>query len=128
MAATGQTDLPDVLVSGLRIVVRVQGTTTTLAPEGEWDLAQKQAMLGTIRAAFERHPECVVLDLSGLRFIDSSGVHVVIELRKRSMLQNTRLVIVPGPRAVQRLFELCQLTNVLPFLDGVSREVSRETP
>jgi anti-sigma B factor antagonist len=128
MAATGQTDLPDVLASGLRIVVRVQGTTTTLAPEGEWDLAQKEAMLETIRAAFERHPECVVLDLSGLRFIDSSGVHVVIELRKRSMLQNARLVIVPGPRAVQRLFELCKLTEVLPFLDGVSREVSRETP
>jgi anti-sigma B factor antagonist len=128
MAATGQTDLPDVLAGGLRIVVRVQGTTTTLAPEGEWDLAQRQAMLATIRAAFERHPECVVLDLSGLRFIDSSGVHVVIELRKRSTLQNTRLVIVPGPRAVQRLFELCKLTDALPFLEGVSREVSRETP
>lgn len=128
MAATGQTDLPDVLAGGLRIVVRVQGTTTTLAPEGEWDLAQRQAMLGIIRAAFERHPECVVLDLSGLRFIDSSGVHVVIELRKRSTLQNTRLVIVPGPRAVQRLFELCKLTDALPFLEGVSHEMSRETP
>jgi anti-anti-sigma factor len=57
-----------------------------------------------------------VLDLSQLTFIDSSGVHVVHQLHKRSTHQMVRLVIVPGPRTVRRPFEILGLTGVLPFL------------
>lgn len=57
-----------------------------------------------------------MLDLSQLTFIDSSGIHVVLELQKRSTHQMIRLVIVPGPRAVQRPFEILGLADVLPFL------------
>lgn len=60
----------------------------------------------------------MVLDLSRLSFIDSSGLHVTIELQRRAIRQNIRLVIIPGPRAVQRLFEICQLTETLPFANA----------
>jgi anti-anti-sigma factor len=63
-----------------------------------------------------RSPECVVLDLSQLTFIDSSAIHVILELQKRCAQQNVRLVIAPGPRAVQRPFEVLGLTRALPFL------------
>jgi anti-anti-sigma factor len=72
-------------------------------------------------ALIERSPECVVLDLSRLSFIDSTGVHAVTELHKRAEQQRARVVIVPGPRAVQRIFELVGLTEVLPFLPGQHR-------
>jgi anti-anti-sigma factor len=63
-----------------------------------------------------RSPECVVLDLSQLTFIDSSAIHVILGLQKRCAQQNVRLVIAPGPRAVQRPFEVLGLTRALPFL------------
>jgi hypothetical protein len=54
-----------------------------------------------------------------LAFIDSSGIHVMIELSERAARQECRLLICPGPRAVQRVFELCGLTTRLPFVgDG----------
>jgi len=57
-----------------------------------------------------------VLDLSALSFIDSTGIHGVIELHRRSLAQNVRLLIVPGVPTVQRPFELLGLTATLPFL------------
>ncbi len=62
-------------------------------------------------------PERVVLDLSRLDFIDSSGLHATIELAHRLAAQDIGLVIVPGCRAVQRLFEITGLTERLPFID-----------
>src|SRR5205823_4913728 len=49
-------------------------------------------------------------------FIDSTGVRGVIELHKRCEQQNVHLLIVPGPPAVQRVFALLGLTELLPFL------------
>ena len=105
------------LVPGqLEIVVGEQGTTTTIAIGGEWDLAAQHVTRQAIRSALARSPECVVLDLSQLTFIDSSAIHVILELQKRCAQRNVRLVIAPGPRAVQRPFEILGLTIALPLL------------
>jgi anti-anti-sigma factor len=97
--------------------VTEQGTTTTIAVDGEWDLTELQASRAAIGAVFEGRPECIVLDLSRLSFIDSTGLHVVVELHKRCAHQSVRLAIVRGPRAVQRIFEICKLTELLPFIE-----------
>ena len=113
------TKLDPILDSGvLAIAVRVQGTTTTITPRGEWCFAEQSAARSTIQAALERTPETVVLDLSHLSFIDTSGMHDIMDLHERSTQQSMRLVIIPGPRAVQRPFELLELTDKLPFLTG----------
>ncbi|HWE33634.1 MAG TPA: STAS domain-containing protein [Solirubrobacteraceae bacterium] len=104
----------------LTIVVRERGTTTMIEPEGEWDLASVAAARETITRVLDARPECVVLDLSRLEFIDSSGLHAIVELSKCAAAQNTRLVIIPGPRAVQRLFEITGLAARLPLIDGPS--------
>jgi anti-sigma B factor antagonist len=113
---------PDVNPGGLEIGVSEHGTTTTIALQGEWDIASAPATRDAIRKALDRYPECVVLDLSSLGFIDSGGLHVAVELQRRAARQNARLVILPGSRAVQRLFEICQLSEVLPF------RIASETP
>jgi anti-sigma B factor antagonist len=96
-------------------------TTTTIALAGEWDLAERRPTRQATRTALQRPPHGVVLDLSQLTFIDSSGIHVIVELQKRSAQHDIRLVIVPGPRAVQRPFEILQLSPALPFLTAAMR-------
>jgi anti-anti-sigma factor len=115
MAITVAKETPDLAPDGLKIVVSEDDARTTITLIGEWDLASQTTSREVIRTALQRHPECVVLDLSALTFIDSTGLRVAVELHKCARQQNTRLVIVPGCRAVQRLFEICQLTEVLPF-------------
>lgn len=116
MSASRMQEIPADLLDPLGISVAVQGTTTTISVRGEWDLAGKRTMQDAIAHVLERSPERVVLDLSGLSFLDSSGVHSVLGLEKRSAEQNVRLVIVPGSRAVQRPFEVLGLIDSLPFV------------
>jgi anti-anti-sigma factor len=88
----------------LEIAVRQGGATTTIALSGELDLAGQAATGQAIQSALAPCPEWVVLDLSQLSFIDVSGMRVILELHKRSIQQYVHLVIVPGPRSVQRPF------------------------
>ena len=101
----------------LAIVTRKQGTTITIELAGEWDLGGAPAARRAIAGALTGRPECVVLDLSRLAFIDSSGVHATVELAGRSTAQSVRLVIIPGPPAVQRVFEVTGLAGQLPFIE-----------
>ena len=87
---------------------------------GEGDLAAQSMARNAMSLVLERHPERIVLDLSRLSFIDSSGVHNVLELHGRCAQQDTQLVIIPGSRAVQQPFEICQLTDRLPFLEAAA--------
>lgn len=90
--------------------------TLELVARGEWDLSQQAVAQQAIGGALARHPGSVVLDLSLLSFIDASGVHAVLDLHQSCLQQDIHLVIIPGVRAVQRLFEICGLIGSLPFL------------
>ncbi len=58
-----------------------------------------------------------MLDLSGLTFMDSTGARLVLQANARSRADSCRLTLLRGPRAVQRVFELTGLTELLPFAD-----------
>src|ERR1700733_13696892 len=104
------------LTQGLRIGVSAVGATSTIGLEGAWDLAGESAASRAIAKTLERSPERLVLDLSRLAFMDSSGVQAAIQLSARSHAENFQLAIVPGPRAVQRVFDICHATEALPFV------------
>ncbi len=117
MTVDTQTDF-EVFLAGLSIVFSQQGACTTLAFDGEWDLAQRETTRDAFQSALARQPERVMLDLSRLTFMDSSGVHGVLELARRAARLKIDLVVIPGPRPVRRMFELCQLSEFLTFVDA----------
>jgi anti-anti-sigma factor len=106
------------LAAGVRIAVSEWDTATTVHLEGELDLAEQQEVRDTVRDALKRRPARLILDLSRLAFIDSSGVHLLLEAAEQTAQQETSLMIVPGPPAVHRIFEICNLTGRLPFITG----------
>jgi anti-anti-sigma factor len=104
------------LTQGLGIAVSAVGATSTIGLEGAWDLAGESAASRAIAKTLERSPGRLVLDLSRLAFMDARGVRAAIQLSARSHAENFQLAIVPGPRAVQRVFDICQVTEALPFV------------
>ncbi len=121
MTQTAVELIPELDPEALEIVVSERDSATTIALTGEWGLAEQPATRATIREALGRSPVSLILDLSQVSFIDSSGLHVVIELHERAQHESVGLTIVPGPRAVQRLFEICRLSEVLPFVAAAQR-------
>lgn len=51
-------------------------------------------------------PRRVMLDLRGLELLDTTGLSRLVALRRRCQRAGRRLVLVPGPRPVQRLLAL----------------------
>jgi anti-anti-sigma factor len=102
----------------LLVEVTHQQTTSTIALAGECDLAQQERFRSALREVIAALPECVVLDLGRLSFIDSSGLHVVMELSTWAERADVRLVICPGSRQVQGVFEMVGLTARLPFVSN----------
>ena len=87
--------------------VRVSlGTEATVTVQGELDIATaplfKDAIAGIDVAALGR----LVLDLEALDYIDLRGLRAVLALRAVCLRASVPLAILPGPRRVQRMFEL----------------------
>lgn len=91
------------------------GTTIEIV-SGDWDLVHCYAVQDAIAYVCERRPERMVLDLSGLSFIDTSCLHSVVELRDGCEKRNIRLVIIPRRRDVHRLFEIRGRLDSMPFV------------
>lgn len=109
---------PDRTYPQLDVTVRRQGTTRTISAAGEIDLASAGRLRAPLLAELRDGAETLVLDLGETSFIDSSGVHLVLEVDARARDLGARLVILPGPPDVQRIFELCGLASVLNIADA----------
>lgn len=85
----------------------------TIALRGELDLAsapQLEEAIGDIDGA-----GTVKLDLRALAFIDSTGVRTTLAAREHCTRRGIDFTLIPGPKQVQRLFEIVGLLDVLPF-------------
>ena len=78
---------------------------------GELDSSNAGALEETIAPIAAGHPERLVFDLSGLRFMDSAGIAVLV-----GVAANVDAVELRRPTPiVQRVIELTGLTGVLPI-------------
>ena len=69
-----------------------------------------------VRRAEERGPKVLVIDLSGLRFLDSTGLRLIMSAQARSKKRGHRLAIVEGGHAVQRIFRLAGVNRRLDIV------------
>jgi anti-anti-sigma factor len=86
--------------------------TIVLHAEGEVDMATAPALEEAIRAAYQAAPR-VIVDLSGLRHLDGSGIHV---LEETSRANPTRFAVVGATRDIHRLFRILGLADSLPVV------------
>jgi anti-sigma B factor antagonist len=84
---------------------------------GELDLAGSEVAARELRRCPQTDVEEIIVDLSGLEFIDSSGLHVLVESFKSDRQNGNRLCFLRGPDPVQRVMEVTSLDAVLPFAD-----------
>lgn len=84
---------------------------------GELDMAAVPSVDVTLRRLEETKPGTLILDLSKLTFIDSSGLRMVLMAAQRAKDEGRRFAIVPGPARVQRIFRITGLDSVLEIVE-----------
>jgi anti-sigma B factor antagonist len=91
-----------------------EGGDLVIAAEGEMDLANADEFGGVVRAQLAGGP--VVLDLSGLTFMDSSGVRMLDGLLREVDREGRRLRVAPELQPpVRQVLEMTGLLAVLPL-------------
>ncbi len=88
----------------------------TIRLAGELDVATAPRVEEELKQAEASDAATMVLDLSGLTFMDSTGVRLVLSAHARSRQDSDRLQLVRGSHAVHRVFELSGVADTLPFL------------
>jgi anti-sigma B factor antagonist len=107
-------------LTGLEVQDLVAGGWHTLRLSGELDLASAALLEDAIQRIDMSAIAGTALDLRNVEFIDSTGVRAVVELHERCRQQRIEFRIIPGSAAVQRIFEVTGLLEVLPFqADGL---------
>ncbi len=101
---------------GLEWAIERSGGRAVIGVTGELDIATVADLGPAVRAEL---PQCpVVLDLSGLCFIDSSGVRLIDTLLREVDAAGWTLTFKPGfQRAVRQVLEMTGMLAVLP-IDG----------
>lgn len=93
------------------------GDVVTISLAGELDIATAPRVDAALADAEAGDARSIVLDLSDLTFMDSTGVRLVLSAHARSRADSARLRLTRGPIAVQRVFELSGVDKTLPFID-----------
>lgn len=90
-----------------------------VTPRGELDVAGTPAVEDALTAAAaEPEVEGIVIDLSQLEFMDSSGLRAVVQADQRMRSTGVRFALVRGGEAVHRVFELTRMTDRLTWVDA----------
>jgi anti-anti-sigma factor len=86
---------------------------TTFFLTGELDMATAPELTGILGQVIESGPQEVVLDFSGLSFIDSSGIAALVDAQHRLSDQKRQLSIQSAQRGAVRVFEIAGLLDFL---------------
>ena len=87
-----------------------------LALAGELDLATVD-LLTTRLADAARNGQSVVLDLSDLDFIDSSGIRAFLQATAEASRDGWSFAITQPPARIQRVFEVAGVHAFLPHVE-----------
>ena len=106
--------------SPFRVDVRSDQRATVLAVSGELDLASSPSLESELELVFAAdNSDLVILDLSELEFMDSTGLSVLVRAHQRAQESGHGFAVIKGGPQVQRLLSLTGVSERMQFADSL---------
>lgn len=105
--------------SSLQLEVQQDDGTIVVVAKGELDVSSTSSFAAALGRANQSGVRLVVIDLSELQFIDSSGLATLVKADNEAKASGRRLIVVRGPHQVQHLLELTGLAERLELVDSL---------
>jgi anti-sigma B factor antagonist len=93
------------------------GDTHVLTLSGELDLVTAPEVEKELRIVEAGDADVIVVDLSALEFVDSTGLRLLIQTEQRSRWEPGRIALRRPPERVMRIFTIAGIDALLPFVD-----------
>lgn len=101
-----------------RVDVEERDSAALLQVSGELDLASSPLLERELERAFHNEgPGLVIIDMSGLEFMDSTGLSVLIRAHNRAQETGHRLGVAGGSQQVRRLLSLTGVADRLTVVE-----------
>jgi len=108
----------------LRLDVTKRDGWSVLAVGGEVDVATAPRLREQLISLVNDQQFLIVVDLTGVDFIDSTGLGVLIGALKRVRTHDGQLVLVCTERRILKVFEITGLDQVFQLVDTVDAAVA----
>ena len=94
-----------------------QGERFVITVAGELDVSTAPILQRELERVVDESPSSIRLDLSALRFMDSTGLQLVLSAATRAQEDGRQLELVRSTGSVQRVFQVAGLEERLMFVD-----------
>jgi anti-sigma B factor antagonist len=103
----------------LEISTEVRGETTILRPMGDIDLSRSPTLRTELARVQQSRPSRLIVNLSDVPYMDSSGVATLVEAMKESRKHASSLVLCSMQSRVRSIFEIARLDIVFNIVDDL---------
>lgn len=100
----------------------VSGVPVVFTPE-EIDITNAGALEAALLEASELGRGKLAVDMSRTQFCDTAGLHAIVGAHKRALAQGGEVRLVISGAAVQRIFALTGLDQVIPNFPSLQEAV-----
>lgn len=91
--------------------------TVTLSLTGELDIATSHLLEEAAERLGDQEAAEVLLDLSGVSFIDTTGLRAILACKERFQTADRDFWVLSAPPQARRTFQLCGMLDQLPIRD-----------
>ena len=104
---------------------QLDGPLSLVSVSGDLDLYCASQMKVSVTDIWETRRDSIILDLSRLEYLDSSGIGTIIKLYSEARNIGVGFSLAEVPAPVHKVMELTKLIGFLPISDTVGEAVSR---
>jgi anti-sigma B factor antagonist len=100
-----------------QVTRQLVGHRAVVAVSGEIDIATVGSLAQSVDGLLDDGAAEVWIDLSRTDFMDSSGIHLMLETERRLAGLNRRMAIICPRGQIRRVFEVSGTAGVLPMFE-----------
>jgi len=101
----------------LQIDVQRSEAALVVVPRGEIDLSRSPVLRSELTRLVGEAPGKVIIDLSGVSYMDSSGVATLVESLQQCRAADVTLILCSLQERVRSIFEIARLDMVFTITD-----------
>jgi anti-sigma B factor antagonist len=102
----------------------IKGLPVVAAPE-EVDITNAAELRAALVGAAEDGHTTLVVDMTGTRFCDSAGLHVLVHAHKRARADGGELLLALDAAEVLRILEITGIDQLIPVFASLDEALAR---
>lgn len=114
--------------SPFQVETVTSGALSIIALQGELDISVQPKLVAAIDQVLADRPLIVALDLRALKFMDSSGIQVMVSTGRRCQELGQRFFLIRGDARIDHLLKVSGLDDYFEIVDGPDQLVEGDLP